>query len=90
MGSVWEAIQEYPVRRRVAIKLIKAGFGSRETLVRFEAERQVLAMIDHPNIARILDAGTTGEGQPWFAMELVQGTPLTKFCDANQLSIDRD
>ncbi len=88
MGSVWEATQEYPVRRRVAIKLIKAGFGSRETLVRFEAERQALAMMDHPNIARILDAGTTGEGQPWFAMELVQGIPLTKFCDANQLSID--
>jgi serine/threonine protein kinase len=87
MGSVWMAEQEKPVRRRVALKIIKAGLDSREVIARFEAERQALAMMDHPNIARILDAGTTEQGQPYFAMELVQGVPLTEYCDAHKLDL---
>jgi serine/threonine protein kinase len=88
MGEVWVAEQSQPVKRRVALKLIKEGFGSREVVARFEAERQALALMNHPNIARILDAGTTDDGQPYFVMELVDGQPLTTFCDENRLSID--
>lgn len=88
MGEVWVADQAEPVKRRVAIKLIKEGIGSKEIIARFDAERQALALMNHPNISRILDAGTTPEGQPFFAMELVQGQPLTTFCDENRLSID--
>lgn len=88
MGEVWKAEQLEPVKRQVAVKVIKAGFGSKEILARFEAERQALAMMDHPNIARILDAGTTSAGQPFFAMELVQGMPLTAYCDEKKLSIN--
>lgn len=87
MGAVWVAEQSKPVRRTVALKLIKANIGNRDTLIRFEAERQALALMDHPNIARILDAGTTETGQPYFAMELVAGVPLTKYSDGNSLSI---
>lgn len=87
MGSVWEAEQTHPVRRQVAIKLIKGGTGSAEVASRFGAERQALALMDHPNIARILDAGTTSLGDPWFAMELVHGVPLSEYCHANQLGI---
>jgi serine/threonine protein kinase len=87
MGVVWVAEQEQPVRRRVALKLIKGGMGSKETLARFEAERQALAMMDHQNIAKVLDAGTTEFGGPYFVMELVKGLPLTKYCDRNKLSI---
>ncbi|MDG2013602.1 MAG: protein kinase, partial [Pirellulaceae bacterium] len=87
MGSVWMAEQEYPVKRRVALKLIRADMGSKETIARFEAERQALAMMDHPNIARVLDAGTTDGGSPYFVMELVKGVPLTDYCDQNKLSI---
>jgi serine/threonine protein kinase len=89
MGEVWVAEQSEPVKRRVALKLIKEGIGSRETIARFEAERQALAMMNHPNIARILDAGTTAEGQPYFVMELVAGKPLTQYCDEHKLSIDQ-
>ncbi len=88
MGEVWVAEQSMPVKRRVALKLIKDGVGSKEIIARFEAERQALALMNHPNIARILDAGTTAEGQPFFVMELVAGKPLTTWCDENQLSVD--
>src|SRR5262245_41755891 len=86
MGEVWAAEQAEPVRRRVAMKLIKPGMDSRQVLARFEAERQALALMDHPNIARVLDAGTTPDGRPFFAMELVKGVPLTKFCDEKKLT----
>jgi eukaryotic-like serine/threonine-protein kinase len=88
MGEVWMAEQEKPVRRRVALKLIKAGMDSKPIVARFEAERQALAMMDHMNIAKVLDAGTTSEGQPYFVMELVHGIPITKYCDTNKLSIN--
>ena len=88
MGSVWMAEQEKPVRRRVALKLIRGDMGSKETIARFEAERQALAMMDHQNIAKVLDAGTTDDGNPFFVMELVKGVPITKYCDENKLSID--
>ena len=89
MGSVYLAEQEHPVRRQVALKVIKAGLGSSQVIARFEAERQALAMMDHPSIARILDAGTTATGQPYFAMEWVQGVPLAQYCDQNKLSVPR-
>ena len=88
MGSVWMAEQEKPVRRRVALKLIRADIGSKEAIARFEAERQALAMMDHQNIAKVLDAGTTENGSPFFVMELVKGIPITQFCDDNKLSIN--
>src|SRR5262249_20248621 len=75
------------VRRRVACKLIRAGMDSRAVLARFDAERQALALMDHPNIARVFDGGTTERGQPFFVMELVQGVPLTDFCDQHRLSV---
>ena len=87
MGSVWMAEQESPVRRRVALKLIRADMGSKETIARFEAERQALAMMDHQNIAKVLDAGTTDDGNPYFVMELVKGIPITQYCDDNTLNI---
>jgi serine/threonine protein kinase/tetratricopeptide (TPR) repeat protein len=86
MGSVYMAQQIEPVRRAVAVKVIKAGMDSRAVLARFEAERQALAMMDHPNIARVLDAGTTESGRPFFVMELVRGVPITEFCDARKLT----
>ncbi|HSQ56054.1 MAG TPA: protein kinase, partial [Gemmata sp.] len=86
MGEVWVADQLEPIKRRVALKLIKPGMDSRAVLARFEAERQALALMDHPNIAKVLDAGTTEDGRPYFVMELVKGTPITKFCDERKLS----
>ena len=86
MGTVWMAQQTEPVRRVVAVKLIKAGMDSRAVLARFEAERQALAMMDHPNIAKVLDAGATPDGRPYFVMELVKGVPITAFCDARKLT----
>jgi serine/threonine protein kinase len=86
MGSVWMAQQIEPVRRPVAVKLIKAGMDSGAVLARFEAERQALAMMDHPNIAKVLDAGMSGDGRPFFVMELVKGVPITQFCDARKLT----
>lgn len=86
MGSVYMAQQTDPVRRLVAVKVIKAGMDSRAVLARFEAERQALAMMDHPNIAKVLDAGATEFGSPYFVMELVKGVPITKFCDENKLT----
>ncbi len=88
MGEVWMAQQSHPVRRRVALKLIKSGVDSDQIIARFEAERQALAMMDHQNIARVLDAGQTDDGLPYFVMELVGGIPITEYCDANELSID--
>jgi len=85
-GVVWMAEQEHPVRRRVALKIIKLGMDTREVIARFEAERQALAMMDHPNIAKILDAGATEAGRPFFVMELVRGTKITEYCDKNNLS----
>ncbi len=88
MGTVFMAQQTEPIRRKVALKLIKAGMDSREVISRFQAERQALALMDHPNIARVLDAGTTAEGRPYFVMELVRGIPITDYCDGECLSID--
>jgi len=85
-GVVYMAEQEQPIRRRVALKIIKLGMDSKEVIARFEAERQALAMMDHPNIARVLDAGATASGRPYFVMELVKGVPITDYCDANHLS----
>src|SRR5262245_46673423 len=87
-GVVFMAEQERPVRRRVAVKVIKPGMDTRQVIARFEAERQALALMDHPNIARVLDAGATDSGRPYFVMELVKGVPLTDFCDKNRLTID--
>ncbi len=87
-GEVFSAEQEEPVRRQVAVKIIKPGMDSREVLSRFEAELQALAMMDHPGIAKALDAGTTQSGRPFFVMEWVRGVEITKFCDCNQLSIE--
>jgi eukaryotic-like serine/threonine-protein kinase len=86
MGEVWVADQQEPIKRRVALKLIKPGMDSRSVLGRFEAERQALAVMDHPNIAKVLDAGTTPDGRPYFVMELVKGTPITEFCDERKLT----
>ncbi len=84
-GTVYVAEQTKPVRRRVALKVIKLGMDTREVIARFEAERQALAMMDHPNIARVLDAGTTELGRPYFVMELVRGIPITDYCDQANL-----
>src|SRR5206468_2403825 len=85
-GTVYMAEQEHPIRRRVALKVIKPGMDSGQVIARFEGERQALAMMDHPNIARVFDAGTTESGRPYFVMELVKGVPLTEFCDQNRLT----
>ena len=84
-GTVFMAEQTAPVRRRVAIKILKAGMDTRQVVARFEAERQALAMMDHPNIAKVLDGGETDHGRPFFVMELVRGTPITTFCDREKL-----
>jgi serine/threonine protein kinase len=86
MGTVFMAEQTEPVQRKVALKLIKPGMDSRQVISRFEAERQALALMDHPHIAKVLDAGTTEAGLPYFVMELVKGTPITKYCDEHRLS----
>jgi tetratricopeptide (TPR) repeat protein/serine/threonine protein kinase len=86
MGTVWMAQQTEPVKRLVALKLIKAGMDSKQVIARFEAERQALALMDHANIARVLDAGTTSTGRPYFVMDLVKGVPITKYCDEHHLT----
>jgi eukaryotic-like serine/threonine-protein kinase len=86
MGSVWVAEQSAPVKRRVALKLIKQGLDSSEVLHRFEAERQALALMEHPNIAKVLDAGATSQGHPFLVMELIKGIPITRYCDREQLT----
>jgi serine/threonine protein kinase/tetratricopeptide (TPR) repeat protein len=85
MGTVYLARQHEPVKRLVALKVIKPGMDSRQVLARFEAERQALALMDHPNIARVLDAGATESGRPYFVMELVKGVPITRYCDDHRL-----
>jgi serine/threonine protein kinase len=89
-GEVWMAEQREPVKRRVALKIIKLGMDSRQIVARFEAERQALAMMDHPNIAKVFDGGATESGRPYFVMELVRGIKITEYCDQNQLpTLDR-
>ena len=87
MGEVWLAEQREPVRRRVAVKLIKAGMDTREVVARFESERQALALMDHPAIAKVFDAGSTPDGRPYFAMEYVRGIPITAYCDKHKLTM---
>jgi serine/threonine protein kinase/tetratricopeptide (TPR) repeat protein len=86
MGEVWVAEQHKPIHRRVALKLIKAGMDTRQVIARFESERQALAMMDHPAIAKVFEAGETDEGRPYFVMEYVQGIPITAHCDQNRLT----
>ena len=86
MGIVYMAEQQEPIRRLVAVKIIKPGLDSAEVLARFEAERQALALMDHPNVARVLDAGATASGQPYFVMELIQGIPITDYCNQCRLN----
>jgi eukaryotic-like serine/threonine-protein kinase len=86
MGTIWMAEQTEPVKRMVALKVIKPGMDSQQVLARFEAERQALALMDHPNIAKVLDAGTTRTARPYFVMELVKGVPITNYCDEHQLT----
>jgi serine/threonine protein kinase len=86
MGAVYLAEQRQPIRRLVALKVIKAGMDTREVIARFESERQALALMDHPNIARVFDAGSGTDGRPYFAMEYVPGIPITEYCDQNRLT----
>jgi eukaryotic-like serine/threonine-protein kinase len=88
MGTVYRACQSEPVKRQVALKLIKIGMDSRSVLARFDAERQALALMDHPNIARVYDGGSTEAGQPFFVMELVEGEPITEYCDRKRLPVN--
>jgi len=85
-GVVYMAEQEEPVRRRVALKVIKLGMDTKQVIARFEAERQALALMDHPSIAKVFDAGATESGRPYFVMELVTGERITDYCDKNHLS----
>ncbi len=87
-GVVYVAEQKEPVKRRVALKVIKLGMDTRQVVARFESERQALALMDHPNIAKVLDGGATESGRPYFVMELVKGVPITEHCDLNHLSTD--
>jgi serine/threonine protein kinase len=86
-GVVFMAEQQEPIRRKVALKVLKAGMDTRQVVARFEAERQALALMDHPNIAHVFDGGATASGRPYFVMELVRGVPITDFCDQNSLTI---
>src|SRR5262249_22532290 len=85
-GVVFLAEQTQPVRRKVALKVLKPGMDTRQVVARFEAERQALAIMDHPHIARVFDGGATPSGRPYFVMELVKGVPITEFCDQNHLT----
>jgi serine/threonine protein kinase len=87
MGEVWVAEQREPIQRKVALKIIKAGMDTRSVVARFEAERQALALMDHPNIAKVLDGGTTSGGRPYFVMDLVKGTPINTYCDQHRLTL---
>src|SRR5262252_2786678 len=88
MGEVWRAEQAEPIRRTVALKLIKAGMDTRAVVARFDSERQALALMDHPNIAKVFDAGSTTEGKPFFVMEYVPGLPITEYCDKHKLTVN--
>src|SRR5262249_695911 len=85
-GVVYMADQEQPIRRKVALKILKPGMDSRQVIARFEAERQALALMDHPHIAKVIDAGATESGRPFFVMELVKGVPVTTYCDKHRLT----
>ena len=85
-GVVFMAEQTEPVRRKVALKILKPGMDTKQVIARFEAERQALALMDHPNIAKVLDGGQTTTGRPYFVMDLVKGLPITEYCDQNQLT----
>src|SRR5712675_3244476 len=87
-GTVYVAEQREPLKRRVALKIIKLGMDTKQVIARFEAERQALAIMEHPHIARVLDGGATESGRPYFVMELVPGDPITKYCDKRKLAID--
>ena len=87
MGVVYMAEQQRPVRRKVALKIIKPGMDTKQVVARFEVERQALAMMDHSNIARVFDAGSTESGRPYFVMELVRGISITEYCDKNKLAM---
>jgi|GEM_PF-6360636 len=89
MGLVYLAEQKEPVKRRVAFKIIKPGMDSRQVIARFEAERQALALLDHPNIAHVFDAGCTETGRPYFVMEHVKGMSITRYCDEHKLTIEQ-
>jgi eukaryotic-like serine/threonine-protein kinase len=89
MGVVYHAQQTHPLRRDVALKVIKPGMDSRQVIARFESERQALALMDHPHIARVFDAGATPEGRPYFAMELVDGIPITRYCDDKRMTVEK-
>lgn len=87
MGEVWLAEQKTPIHRTVALKLIKAGMDTKAVVARFESERQALALMDHPNIARVFDAGATAEGRPYFVMEYAPGLPITEYRDRHKLTL---
>ena len=89
MGVVWAPSRRQPLRRKVALKVIKPGMDIEQVIARFEAEREALSLMDHPNIARVLDAGTTEHGHPYFVMELICGVPITEYCDRNKLTVAR-
>ncbi|MBS0457488.1 MAG: serine/threonine protein kinase, partial [Proteobacteria bacterium] len=87
-GDVWEAEQSQPVRRRVALKIVKLGMDTREVIARFAMERQTLAAMEHPHIAHVIDAGATSTGRPYFAMEFVEGVPISEYCASHKLGVD--
>jgi len=87
MGEVWLAEQSSPIRRTVALKLVKQGMDTRAVFARFDSERQALALMEHPNIAKVFDAASTEDGRPYFVMEYVPGLPITDYCDKNRLTI---
>jgi len=88
MGLVYLAEQKEPVRRKVALKIVKLGMDTKEVVARFETERQTLALLEHPNIAQVFDAGTTETGRPYFVMEYVEGRSITKYCDEQKLNVE--
>ena len=88
MGTIWMAEQREPIKRRVALKIIKLGMDTKQVVARFEAERQALAMMDHPHIAKVLDAGATATGRPYFVMEYIKGIPILEYCDTERLDTD--
>jgi serine/threonine protein kinase len=91
MGVVYKASQDHPIARTVALKVVRLGMGTKEVIARFEAERQALAIMSHPNIAKVFDAGATDDGRPYFAMEYVPGGQLiTTYCDRNRLRVPAD
>src|SRR6188768_1864384 len=85
MGTIWLAEQREPVKRRVALKIIKLGMDTKQVIARFDAERQALALMDHPHIAKVFDAGATEAGRPYFAMEFIRGVPIVDYCDSERL-----